>query len=272
MPFFLSTRRILATATVLGAVAIAPSAASAATITNDAGVLTYTGAPGGSSDVTFESFPAGSDTVFVNQFGDDNDPIAPAGCTNFLGGGTIRCDGVTRVVVNAGDGADQVSGFLLTVPLAIDGGPGDDSLFGGSADDTLDGGPGDDQMIGNGGADDLHGGSGIDFVFESQLPDPAPPVSASLDDRADDGSGEGDNVHSDVEDVTAEARSSTTPGGEPITLTGSAGPNVLTARAGAPSWTAGPETTCSTASGSTTGSRAATASRTACAAATASTP
>ena len=67
-----------------------------------------------------------------------------------------------------GDGNDMLQviesepGF--TLPIQADGGAGDDSLAGGSADDTLLGGAGNDTLKGNGGDDSITGGLGNDNV------------------------------------------------------------------------------------------------------------
>ena len=59
---------------------------------------------------------------------------------------------------------DELFGDQLGANVAhtIDGGGGDDSIYGANANDTLIGGEGDDYLIGNGGADILTGGPGAD--------------------------------------------------------------------------------------------------------------
>ena len=51
-----------------------------------------------------------------------------------------------------------------TFSVVLDGGPGNDNLFGGSGNDTLNGGPGNDLLVGNGGNDTLNGGPGVDTL------------------------------------------------------------------------------------------------------------
>jgi Ca2+-binding RTX toxin-like protein len=46
--------------------------------------------------------------------------------------------------------------------IRVDGGAGDDELFGRDRADTFDGGPGDDRLVGAGGDDTLRGGTGTD--------------------------------------------------------------------------------------------------------------
>jgi len=85
--------------------------------------------------------------------------------------------------------------------------------------DRLNGGAGDDSLSADAGPDDLVGGTGEDFAgFErfATAPATAPPdfvrapigFTISLNDQANDGatgSGEGDNVHSDIESVGTES-------------------------------------------------------------------
>ena len=107
----------------------------------------------------------------------------------------------------------------------VDGGAGNDrltgndaanALRGGTGDDAIDGGGGPDQIEGGTGADDLHGGLSFDQVSYPA----AGAQRVTLDDAADDGAaGEGDNVHGDVESVSAG------PGND--ALTGNAAANTL---------------------------------------------
>jgi Ca2+-binding RTX toxin-like protein len=91
---------------------------------------------------------------------------------------------------------------------------GDDLLVGSDAANIIDGGQGDDTMLGRGGddqfvsffanidtgADSMFGGSGIDTVSYADRFDQG--VIVRLDDVAFDGQvGEGDNVHSDIENI-----------------------------------------------------------------------
>lgn len=235
-------------ALVVGAVLLAPTRAGAATLTDHDGELVYTGGAGAANRVRLTDLGGGS----VELAESEPDPITATGCAPLAGGSRYECAGVTRIVVDLGDGDDSLfqDTTPVTVPLTvhggdgadgltggtgddtIDGGPGDDpQLDGGEGDDTIDGGDGDDRLDGGPGADDLHGGSGIDATDLAFLGDPAVGLTATLDDRADDGAtGEGDNVHSDVEDVSG---SSVGPAGAgTVTLVGSAQTNILTVVAG----------------------------------------
>ncbi|MGH2765717.1 MAG: calcium-binding protein, partial [Actinomycetota bacterium] len=82
----------------------------------------------------------------------------------------VTTAGVEEHAVDAGDGADVVSGDA-TFPgpfaskLILDGEADSDLLIGGNAGDELSGGDGDDELRGGPGADDLHGGPGADQLF-----------------------------------------------------------------------------------------------------------
>jgi Ca2+-binding RTX toxin-like protein len=113
--------------------------------------------------------------------------------------------------VTGGSGADTLTGN--DARNVLDGGAGPDVLSGqggndvlldsggDGAADRLDGGAGDDSLAGGDGGDVYVGGDGEDSVTD--YAGRAFPVNVTLDDVADDGGdGEGDNVGSDVEDVT----------------------------------------------------------------------
>ena len=88
------------------------------------------------------------------------------------------------------------------------GGSGDDVLEGDEAENLLDGGIGEDVLDGGSGGDDLKGGPGFDEVLYRSR---GKPVFVSINNVFDDGEqfsdpggdiSEGDNVRSDVEQVT----------------------------------------------------------------------
>lgn len=170
--------------------------------------------------------------------------------------GDLLQAGPHAVTFAGGDGDDQ----LLGGPGAdrLFGGSGSDVLRGGDGDDTLndgdftatstdvplppagndvlDGGGGADDLETDRGADDVSGGPGVDRTMFSRpipqapsVPTPAVPAgfTVSLDDVADDGqtgTAEGDNVHSDVEQVR-------TTGGDDV-ITGTAGADDVDTGAG----------------------------------------
>ena len=150
----------------------------------------------------------------------------------------VNCtvSGATKLVVEMGGGGDFTEFLTFAVAVdvevygeggddpqlwgtgrddLIDGGVGDDHLHGFGGDDTLQGGLGEDTLTGYAETDDISGGPGIDLVTFS-----GPDVNVSLDDLPNDGpAGDGDNVHSDVEDIEA------TNGND--VLAGSAAGNIL---------------------------------------------
>ena len=75
----------------------------------------------------------------------------------------------------------------------------DDALFGGAGADDLRGGPGDDGLGGGFGPDELSGGPGRDIAYYGQR---VRGVRVSLGGGGADGRAvEGDDIHSDVEDI-----------------------------------------------------------------------
>jgi hypothetical protein len=75
---------------------------------------------------------------------------------------------VARILVKAGDGHDRVLvNPTVTLPVRIDGGPGNDVLRGGAGPDLLKGEEGDDLLIGSRGRDALHTGAGRDRLVVS---------------------------------------------------------------------------------------------------------
>ena len=81
---------------------------------------------------------------------DHNDLLAGDGRDNWLDGG-----GGDDRLYGGPDGGDDV----------LAGGEGDDRLYGGKGNDTLEGGPGDDQLMGGPDDDRLDGGEGGDAFF-----------------------------------------------------------------------------------------------------------
>jgi Ca2+-binding RTX toxin-like protein len=153
-------------------------------------------------------------------------------------------DNVTSDVedVTSGFGTDTLIGNESR--NVLDGGPGGDSLTGlggndvlmdsggDSAADRLDGGGDDDLLAGGAGPDVYIGGDGEDGV--NDYAGRAFSVSVTLDGVADDGgSGEGDNVGSDVEDVTGGSAADTLTGNaDDNELVGGAGDDVISGREG----------------------------------------
>src|SRR5687767_7274868 len=102
--------RLLVTVGALLVCAAAAPAADASTLVNRDGVLTFTAAPGVANSVHF--FGASPTSVSVVSF---DDPAEPSGCTAHENG-YHQCEGVTSVIVLAGDGDDAVHSYELELP------------------------------------------------------------------------------------------------------------------------------------------------------------
>ena len=241
----------VALSSVASACLAAPGLAGAATLHGSDGTLTYTGAAGQANSVDFVQQGPGTGTVRVRRA--DSDPITPSGtCTALPGTAQYSCTGIVRVVADGGDLDDQLSALdLIDIDASLTGSGGADALFGGQSASVLDGGDGPDALVGRDGDNTLLGGNGNDLLQPGEGNDvsggadadrlfvrgegnPAPDLSITLDDVADDRTpGAGGNIHSDIEDVEASSYSSVPP--EPpgtVVIVGSAGPNVLTGFSG----------------------------------------
>jgi hypothetical protein len=119
------------------ALALSPAAGAVVTTTLADGVLTATG-------------DTADDAIAVT---------APASGEVAVAGATFARAAVGRVVVVGGAGADTITlaDGLRGVPVSVRGGPGDDAILGGAADETFTWAPGD-------GSDIVDGGAGDDLV------------------------------------------------------------------------------------------------------------
>ncbi len=103
------------------------------------------------------------DRVTINQAGSVYKVHA-----DFLATGNFRdvpLAGISRIVVQTGDGNDQVTiSGGVTLPALIDGGEGDDKLNGGNGLNIILGGGGNDQINGGSARDILIGGTGADRI------------------------------------------------------------------------------------------------------------
>ncbi|MDB5322156.1 MAG: Ca2+-binding protein toxin-related [Phycisphaerales bacterium] len=119
--------------------------------------------------------------------------------------------GVTKVIVNAGDGNDSVTLSRLFINATANGGFGDDTLIGTAADDvlngeagndSLEGGAGNDNLLGGDGNDTLTGGAGVD-VFHGEGGNDVLNAIDGIGDAVLDGGGGADVVHRDRVDPAA---------------------------------------------------------------------
>jgi hypothetical protein len=221
--------RVAAGIAAIGAVALAPAGAAAATVTHEAGssAIAYRGGPGEANAVTVTSV-AGA--LVVTETG--SAPLGEVGDCSVLSTRGVSCPsaGVTRIDLAGGDMDDQLTN-ATAMPAQLSGEAGADVLRGGAGADVLDGGDGADTLLGGAGddtiapgpgtpladADSISGGDGIDSV--SYWPRMLP-VALSKNGLADDGAeGEHDDIGLDVERLTGGAAGDR--------LTGSALPEAL---------------------------------------------
>jgi Ca2+-binding RTX toxin-like protein len=145
--------------------------------------------------------------------------------------------GVSLPVAMTGDAGDDtlIGGGRADI---LDGGDGNDALFGGAGIDTLTGGAGDDLLQGDADADILDGGQGSDTASWAPSADP---VAVTLDGQANDGA-TGENDGANVENIigghgddhlTGNAESNGISGGDGNdTIDGGAGADALYGDAG----------------------------------------
>jgi uncharacterized protein YkwD len=141
------------------------------------------GGGGGGDTPTFAALANGKLTVTGTASGDAIALSVSAGVLSVTQNGqtlTFTANQVTAVEIYAGGGDDRVTIGTGVIGSYVDGGAGDDRLFGGdNADsltggagaDLLDGGGGNDRLNGAGGKDKLLGGAGNDRVLGGDGPD-----------------------------------------------------------------------------------------------------
>jgi Ca2+-binding RTX toxin-like protein len=179
----------------------------------------------GANENNFNSGCPDVATATVNSgSGDDTLRGGSAGTTTTInagGGADDVIGGDGNDVIHGGEGADELDGYAGNDQMFGEG--GDDTIRGHAGNDVEDGGPGNDDIGRSGGisndddqgADDVRGGSGTDRL---RLDAHSGGMTISLDDQANDGSpGEGDNIHSDIENIEGT--------GSDDSFTGSPGPD-----------------------------------------------
>jgi uncharacterized delta-60 repeat protein len=189
-------------------------------IAGSGSAITVTGVAGTFTNANF--------TRIQIEGGDGNDTISIGSSVAYSNGSTI----------NGNSGADSITGAGQRD--SIRGGLGNDTLLGGNQNDTLQGEDNNDFMDGGGGNDTIDGGSGLDTANYSYR---TGNVDADNDGVADDGeggSGENDNIFTNVEEIIGGAgRDTLTGGGNNDFLGGGGNNDVLTGNGGNDALTAG---------------------------------
>ena len=167
-------------------------------VLSPAGVLTVNGLPAAANDNVLVSNATIGTASFirVQHFNHGENQLFPASKVNlivlngFAGNDLLRLtpDVAKNAILNGHDGNDLLIG-----------GKGNDRLFGGNGNDSMNGMAGNDSLDGGLGADNMFGGLGVDTATYAGR---AATVIVSIDNVANDGQvGEGDNVHTDVENL-----------------------------------------------------------------------
>jgi len=121
----------------------------------------------GGDDVDTLNLTSGNDVFFIDDVYSEHHSSLTLSDT------TQGIDSIARVIdletINAGEGNDIVdltsTNFILTDAVTINGGAGNDNLWGSNGNDTINGGAGNDTLFGGAGDDTLTGGDGDD-VFQ----------------------------------------------------------------------------------------------------------
>ncbi len=204
LPSRTRARRLLVTRAAVAVVTLAavavPATASAATVTDERGVLTFRAGPGERNHIGIQE---GGEPGLITLYQNGATLVGPfpAGCeyTEGYGGASfVTCTmPAAGVRLELGDGDDW--GYVslgvdpgLRVAMAggpgndrietheghdeLDGGPGDDQLRSGPGDDLLTGGEGNDELDGYEGADRLAGGEGDDLLYPDHYERASPDV------------------------------------------------------------------------------------------------
>jgi hypothetical protein len=138
--------RALALATLLLALAPAGAAATGTFAIVGGDTIVYTGDPGEDKISAVEQ----ADGVRFTRFGGAGLGAPDNTCTLSADDQSVFCPkaGVTTVVLALGTGDDVAAiGPSVTLPVTLNGGGGNDGLFGGSGLDTFNGGPGNDNLV-----------------------------------------------------------------------------------------------------------------------------
>jgi Ca2+-binding RTX toxin-like protein len=125
---------------------------------------------------------AGSDSIVVKGSGSSVNVT--------MNGASATFNNVRKIAVQAASGDDTVNLSGTSLPSAVDGGIGADTITGGGGADVLHGGAGNDSIVGGFGADQLFGDDGDDKIDA---------VDGTADVKVDGGAGN-DTIKADPTD------------------------------------------------------------------------
>jgi len=161
---------ILATGDIWGAGYVAKNVNNDASVgtgqtVNLSGYNKFSDVIDGGDDTDTISLTSGNDAFFIDDVYSDHHSSLILSST---AQGTDSIARITNLeVINAGDGNDIVdltsTNFILANAIEINGGTGDDVLWGSNGNDTINGGDGNDTIFGGTGNDTLTGGNGNDI-------------------------------------------------------------------------------------------------------------
>lgn len=160
-------------------------------------------------------------------------------------------DRVRAVLVYGNGGADTIDATGISIPIAVDGGKGNDTLLGGKGNDTLKGGAAGDSIMGNDGNDVIVGGYGNDTLQGNKgsrdlvdYGERGGAVTAVIGHTGNGEAGENDNIATTFEIARGGAGNDTlgTSTSNSVTLIGGAGDDTLTGQAGNDALDGGPGT------------------------------
>lgn len=162
MPVVRAVRRALPAVLVL-ALALPAGAQAAATLSvSGPTTLTFTATDG--IDHLTSPYVMNGNLRIVDNHGI---AVGSSGCTQ-VDADTVECgpaSAYTHLSFVFGAGDDHLNfPYELVLPLTVDGGAGNDTVYAGAGNDEIDGGDGDDDLFAQGGADDLLGGAGNDNI------------------------------------------------------------------------------------------------------------
>lgn len=181
---------------------IAPATASAGVFTREGDTIVYND-DGGDSEDKIAVFDAGS-VIRLTKFGAAT--LGPGGPCRFSAGGTsVDCpkDGATTVILNLGGGNDVAAvNSNVNLPVILNGGDGDDGLFGGGGFDVFRGGAGNDNIISRDGrGEDVNCGDGNDTAISDDAD-----TRTSCEEIEGDADGDGVRRPADCDDTNPAIR------------------------------------------------------------------